>query len=125
MMALNYNNILISSQDPQALIAFYQKVANADPVWKSDDGSFVMFKIGSGWICIGSHDKVKGKNQGPERVMFGFETQDVKGEHERLKAAGAAEVAAPYNPPGNPEMWLSTLADPDGNYFQLGSPMKV
>jgi hypothetical protein len=30
----------------------------------------------------------------------------------------------PYQPgPAGGEMWLGTLADPDGNYFQLASPM--
>jgi predicted enzyme related to lactoylglutathione lyase len=51
----------------------------------------------------------------------------VKGDFERLKAAGAEVVREPYSPEGMPEgteAWIATLADPDGNYFQLMSPME-
>jgi predicted enzyme related to lactoylglutathione lyase len=49
----------------------------------------------------------------------------VEGDFERFKAAGATVVQAPYNPGGDEsdEMSIATLADPDGNYFQLVSPM--
>jgi len=56
--------------------------------------------------------------------MINFETTDVKGEFDRLKALGATVQQEPYQPgPAGGEMWLATLADPDGNYFQLASPM--
>jgi predicted enzyme related to lactoylglutathione lyase len=48
----------------------------------------------------------------------------VKGEFDRLKAAGGNVVQEPYNPGGEAaEMWVATFSDPDGNYFQLVSPM--
>ncbi len=36
-----------------------------------------------------------------------------------MKAAGAVVIKEPYEMQG---MWIATLADPDGNYFQLMSP---
>ena len=55
----------------------------------------------------------------PQRLILNFETSEVKEEFERLKAAGVAVVKEPYEIQG---MWIATLADPDGNYFQLMSP---
>jgi predicted enzyme related to lactoylglutathione lyase len=47
----------------------------------------------------------------------------VKGDFDRLKESGANVVAEPYRPDENADMWIATLADPDGNYFQLASVM--
>ena len=72
---------------------------------------------------IGPHSAVKGSNEMPGRIMINLETQDVKGEFARLKAVGATVQQEPYQPgPAGGEMWLATLADPDGNYFQIASP---
>ena len=62
------------------------------------------------------------------RVMWNIETSDVKGDFERLKAAGAMVIQEPYAPDTGdaadaPEMSVATFADPDDNYFQLVSPM--
>jgi predicted enzyme related to lactoylglutathione lyase len=54
--------------------------------------------------------------------MLNFETSQVKEEFERIKALGAVVIAAPYQMGGG---WIATLADPDGNYFQLMSPMEM
>jgi predicted enzyme related to lactoylglutathione lyase len=37
-----------------------------------------------------------------------------------MKAAGAVVIKEPYDMQGG---WIATLADPDGNYFQLVTPM--
>jgi len=52
--------------------------------------------------------------------MFNFETPQVKEEFERIKALGSAVIKEPYEMGG---AWIATLADPDGNIFQLVSPM--
>jgi predicted enzyme related to lactoylglutathione lyase len=49
----------------------------------------------------------------------------VKSEFDRFVAAGATVIQEPYGPGGDGEEGLiATLADPDGNYFQLMSPME-
>jgi predicted enzyme related to lactoylglutathione lyase len=58
------------------------------------------------------------KDQG--RVMLNFETPQAQDEFARIKALGAAVIAALYQ---IGEGWIATLADPDGNYFQLMTPM--
>jgi predicted enzyme related to lactoylglutathione lyase len=56
--------------------------------------------------------------------MIMLEVEDVKAKFEEIKGYGAEVVAEPYHPQENEEnFWLATLADPDGNYFQLASPM--
>jgi predicted enzyme related to lactoylglutathione lyase len=56
--------------------------------------------------------------------MLNFQTADVKGEFERIKELGARVKQEPYQPgEGAGEMWIATFEDPDGNYFQLASPM--
>ena len=74
-------------------------------------------------MTIGPHSEVHGKNAAPGRIMWNIETADVKGEFERMKAAGAMVVREPYTFEGYPDAWVATLADPDDNYFQLMSPM--
>jgi predicted enzyme related to lactoylglutathione lyase len=61
-----------------------------------------------------------GAAKDPGRIMLNFETAQVKEEFERIKALGAVVIAEPY---AIGEGWIATLADPDGNYFQLMLPM--
>src|SRR5712691_7933084 len=117
---MNLNSILIGSEDPKPVVEYYTKLFGK-PAFESDD--FNSWQIGTGWMTVGLHDQVKGKNVHPGRVIWNIETPDVKGEFEKLQAAGATVVQAPYQPGGGPEMWIATFSDPDGNYFQLISPM--
>jgi predicted enzyme related to lactoylglutathione lyase len=117
---MNLNSILIGSEDPQRLADYYAKLFG-ETVW--DQGGFKSWQIGSGWITVGPHDQVKGRNTQPGRLIWNIETADVKGEFDRLKAAGASVVQEPYQPGEAPEGWIATMSDPDDNYFQLVSPM--
>lgn len=123
---LNFNSALIFSENPSALVEFYKKVFQADPSWSG--GEFHGFTLGSGALVIGPHDKVKGKSAKPERIMLNFETADVKGEFDRIKGLGVTIVQEPYHPGEDSHdgsSQVATFADPDGNYFQLMSPMKM
>jgi predicted enzyme related to lactoylglutathione lyase len=117
---MNLNSIMIGSEDPRRLADYYSGLFGK-PVM--EDGDFTGWKIGTGFVSVGPHDQVKGKNAHPGRVMWNIETSDVKGDFERLKAAGGTVVQEPYQPEGAPEMWVATFSDPDDNYFQLMSPM--
>jgi len=117
---MNFNNILIGSEDPKRLGDYYTKLFGT-PAW--DDNGYVGWRIGSGAVTVGPHDQVHGRNPEPGRIIWNIETPDVKGEFERLKAAGAIVVREPYTFEGAPDSWIATLADPDDNYFQLASPM--
>lgn len=120
---LNYNSCLIFSEAPDKLAEFYEKVFAMKPVW--DEGGYKSYKVGDGVITFGPHDKVHGKNSNPERIMINFETPDVAKEFDRIKQLGATVVAEPYHVGESPDDMIATLADPDGNYFQLFTPMKM
>jgi len=117
---MNFNSILIGSEDPQRLVEFYTKLLG-DPTW--NDGGYTGWLIGSGAVTIGPHDQVKGRNAHPGRLIWNIESADVQGDYERFKAAGATIVAEPYGFDGS-EGQIATFADPDDNYFQLMSPMQ-
>jgi predicted enzyme related to lactoylglutathione lyase len=117
---MNLNSILIGSEDPKRLSDYYTKLFGK-PGW--DDGGYTGWQIGSGLISIGPHDQVKGKNVHPGRIILNIESEDVKGDFERLKGAGAIVIREPYTFEQAPGAWIATLADPDDNYFQLVSPM--
>ena len=119
---LNLTTVMIYSEDPDPLNAFYTKVLG-DPAWESS--GYVGWQAGNATLMTGPHSEVKGRNEMPARIIVNFETPDVKGEFERIKGLGTAVQQEPYQPGGAdaPEMWVATFEDPDGNYFQLASPM--
>jgi predicted enzyme related to lactoylglutathione lyase len=118
---LNLTTVLIGSEDPHGLSAFYSKILG-EPAWQ-DDG-FVGWQVGTGMLMIGPHSEVKGRNDTPGRIILNFETPDVAEEYERIRGLGATVQREPYQPGGSAaDLWLATFEDPDGNYFQLASPM--
>jgi predicted enzyme related to lactoylglutathione lyase len=118
---LSLSTVMIGTEDVDRLKGFYTKVLG-DPGW--EDGGYVGWQAGAGMLMIGPHSEVKGRNESPGRIIVNFETPDVKTEFDRIKEAGAAVEHEPYQPGGDDSgMLLATFADPDGNLFQLASPM--
>jgi predicted enzyme related to lactoylglutathione lyase len=116
---MNFNSILIGTDNPQRLFDYYTGLFG-EATYKDD--SYHSWQLGDGNISIGAHSEVHGQNAAPGRLIWNIETHDVPGEFDRLKAAGAIVVREPYSFEGFPDMWIATLADPDGNYFQLMTP---
>jgi predicted enzyme related to lactoylglutathione lyase len=118
---MDFNNILIGSEDPKALAAYYTKLFG-EPVMSDDN--YTGWMIGRGFIAVGPHSEVHGRNAAPGRLIWNIATPEVKEDFARLKAAGAIVVAEPYafEMEGFPTTWIATLEDPDGNYFQLQTP---
>jgi predicted enzyme related to lactoylglutathione lyase len=119
-VAMNFNSIMIGSEDPKRLVDYYTKILGKPAM---SEGGYDGWQIGSGWITIGAHDEVKGKNPTPGRLILNIESEDVKEDFEKFTAAGAKVVREPYNVGGESPYWIATFADPDDNYFQLMSPM--
>lgn len=97
---------------------FYEKVfqKKAD----MEEGGWYGWMVGSAFFSVGEHSEMKGKTKDPGRIMFNLETKEVKEEFERIKKiAGIEVVKEPYEMGGG---MIATLADPDGNYFQLMTP---
>lgn len=120
---MRISGVMIGSQDPDKLGEYYTKVLG-NPGWRQDNWYGFGDKTGS--IMVGPHSEVVGTSKEPARLMIFLETNEVKAEFERIKAIGGTSVIAePYLPSkDDPEMWLATLADPDGNYIQLAMPWK-
>jgi len=118
---MKLNGIMLGSENPKALGDFHTKVLG-EPGWQQDD--WYGYEVGGGSLMIGSHSEVQGQNQTPGRIITAFETDDLQNEFTRIKEAGATVIAEPYQPSAddNPDTWLATFADPDGNYFQLATP---
>ncbi len=119
---MNFNSILIGTSDAPRLAEYYTKLFG-EPGW--NDAGYVGWMLGSGFITVGPHSEVTGNNPEPGRFIWNIETADVAGDFERFKAAGAIVVREPYQMDGGPEVHIATFADPDGNYFQLISPMQM
>jgi predicted enzyme related to lactoylglutathione lyase len=119
---LNLNSIMIGTTQAKTLAAFYEKVIGK-PADMSDEenGGFFGWQVGTAYFSVLTHSEMGGKTKDPGRIMLNFETTEVKEEFERIQAIdGATVIAAPYEMGGG---WIATIADPEGNYFQLVTPM--
>jgi predicted enzyme related to lactoylglutathione lyase len=119
---MEFNNILIGSENPERLVEYYTKVLGT-PIFS--DSGYTAWQIGSGYIAVGPHSEVKGKNPAPGRIIWNITTKDVAGDFARMKAAGATVIAEPYAFEGAPGSWIATFADPDNNYFQVQTPFEM
>ena len=97
---MQFNGILIGSDDPARLIAYYTKVLG-EPGY-ADEG-YSTWMLGSGTVSIGAHSEVHGANAQPGRLIWNIETPDVQGEFARMKAAGAIVIREPYSFEGFPD----------------------
>lgn len=120
---MKLSGIMLGTEDSKKLADFYTKVLG-EPGWQQVD--WFGYDTDGTNIVIGPHSEVKGVNDSPGRIMMTFETEDLQAEFARIKDCGAKVIAEPYQPSkdDNPDTWLATLADPDGNYFQLATPWK-
>ena len=119
---MNFNSILIGSEDPRRLADYYTKLFGK-PTW--EDQGYFGWQFGDSGIAFGAHDQVKGKNKEPGRVIWNLESPDVKSAFETLRKAGATVVKEPYKMGEDDPGWIATFSDPDNNYFQLMSPMPI
>jgi predicted enzyme related to lactoylglutathione lyase len=111
---------MIGTKQPAALAAFYEQVLGKPAEMIDRDNGFWGWQAGSAFLSVLDHSDMIGRTKDPGRVMFNFETVQVKEEFERIRAIGATVIREPYQMEGG---WIATLADPDGNYFQLVTPM--
>jgi predicted enzyme related to lactoylglutathione lyase len=119
---MNLNGVQMGAADAKRLAEFYTK-AFGEPKWAMP-GDWYGWDIGGGHLFFGPHSEVSGQAVEPQRVMIVFEDKDVQTAFAKLIAAGAKEIAKPYHPdPDNKDFWQATVADPEGNYLQLASPM--
>ena len=117
---LKLGAIMIGSAKPKALGTFYEKVLGKKPDWS--EAGWYGWKAGDTYFMIGEHSEVAGKAKEPQRLILNFESRTYRKEYERIKGLGAKVVKELYQMEGE---WIATFADPDGNYFQIVSPLKM
>lgn len=118
---LNYNSTMLNTENLEKLTDFYSKVFEKEP--DMEDEGYTGFLVGTAFFSIGYHDKIHGEAHDSDRILFNFESNDVKGEFERVsKIEGVKVVKEPYSMGEGDKYWIATLADPDGNLFQLVTP---
>ena len=105
----------VTSEQRDALIAFYRDVVELEPNTNIGEGAF---EIAPGaTFIIDGHSEVKGKTKEPARMLIDFFVEDLASEQARLKSKGVKFIRE-----GGKEEWggvISTFLDPDGNYCQL------
>jgi predicted enzyme related to lactoylglutathione lyase len=116
---VNFNSILIGSDNAERLTEYYTKVLGAPMM--SEQG-YTTWRLGNGAVTVAAHSEVHGSNDQPGRFIWNIESDDVPADFARMRAAGVIVVREPYQFEGIPDTWIATLADPDGNYFQLTTP---
>ena len=119
---MDFNNILVGSEDPKKLVDYYTKLLGEPAM---SDGGYTGWMIGSGFVAVGPHSEVHGRNLSPGRLIWNIATPDVQEVFDRFKSAGGIVVAEPYSFEGAPGSLIATFEDPDGNYFQLQTPFEM
>jgi predicted enzyme related to lactoylglutathione lyase len=117
---LNLTSLMIGTQRLETLTAFYAQVIGKPADMVDQEQGFVGWQVGNAYLAVLAHSAMQGATKDPGRIMFNFETAQVQEEFERIKGIGAAVIREPY---AIGQEWIATLADPDGNYFQLMTPM--
>lgn len=117
---LKLGSVMVGTLQHEALVAFYEKVFEKPADMADHENGFAGWQVEGGFFGVLKHSEMGGKTKDPGRIMLNFETAEVAKEFERLKSLGAVVVREPY---AIGEGLLATLADPDGNYFQLVTPM--
>ena len=117
---LKLNSVMIGTKQTQTLVNFYANVFGKPADMIDEANGFHGWQVGNGFLSILEHSEMGGSTKDPGRIMINFETEQVKEEYERIRSLGAFVIHEPYS---MGEGWIATLADPDGNLFQLITPM--
>lgn len=113
-------SFMIGTKQLDAMTDFYSKVVGKQPDMAEE--GYKGWMVGSMFLSVMDHSEMGGMSKDPGRIMFNLETEQVKEEFDRVSAIeGAVVIKEPYQ---MGDAWIATLADPDGNYFQLMTPWK-
>ena len=118
---MNFNSILIGSEDPSAhgrLLHEAVRQARRSRTAATPSGWSAAVRSPSARTA-----RCTARTRSPGRLIWNIESDDVQGDFERFKAAGAIVIREPYGFEEMPDSLIATFADPDGNYFQLQTPM--
>ena len=83
---LNLNSVMIGTKQLKTLAAFYERVIGKPPDFTDADAGFYGWQVGNAFLSVLDHSEMEGKAKDAARVMFNFETPQVKEEFERIKS---------------------------------------
>jgi hypothetical protein len=72
---LNLNSVMIGTQQPQELAAFYEKVIGKPADMVDGEQGFWGWQVETAFLGILKHSKMGGAAKDPGRVMLNFETR--------------------------------------------------
>ncbi len=120
-MIKGIESILIGSQNAKKLADFYKKKVGLKLTFEGEMGDkgddLFGFDMKGTSLYIIDHSKVKGKNQGADRMIFNIEVSEIKKEVQRLDRAGVKKIQDTYHV--QDYGYIATFEDLDGNYFQF------
>jgi predicted enzyme related to lactoylglutathione lyase len=108
--------VSIWSSDLNNLLPFYRDVIGLKVALESERFVLLGDDVNAPSLGLGSHSEVRGKATDPYRHMVGLNSDDVRADAARLKAAGVEFIEEPNQQDG---LILATLKDPEGNLVQL------
>jgi predicted enzyme related to lactoylglutathione lyase len=113
---LKLNSIMIGTTQLPVMGAFYEKVFGRPADMFDSEEGFFSWKFGGTSLAVFTHSEMTGNTKDPGRLMINYGTEDVRQEFERIRDLGGRVVSEPYQ---MDDGWVATLADPEGNYFQI------
>ncbi len=118
-MIQSLQGVLLSSENTTKLADFYKDVVGLKTTaeYEMGEDGVMGYAFEEVQLFINPHDKVKGKNKNPERLMLNFEVTDCEKEFNRLKKKGVKVIQEIYHIEGYG--LVCTFEDVDGNYFQF------
>ncbi len=117
---LTLNVVWIRSSRPEALAAFYNAVFEQS--FTQPEPGVYAWSVGPSKVIVSELAPMTGIAKGTGRIAFRFECSDLVSEFNRLIQLQAAPIRGPHEHAG---VLIATLADPDGNEFELAGPMTV
>jgi catechol 2,3-dioxygenase-like lactoylglutathione lyase family enzyme len=101
----------IFSPDATKLVPFYRDTLGIPVVREMDGITFFGEQL-----LVGSHSELSGPAREPQRQIPSLQTNDIRGDFDRLKAKGVEFLGEPE---GIGPVLVVTLRDPDGNLVNL------
>jgi predicted enzyme related to lactoylglutathione lyase len=109
--------VTLHSEQPDAMIAFYEHVVGLTPNNDVTPGAFMAGSSDFVAFIIEGHSEIKGPSKEPQRVLLNFIVANLRAEQQRLETQGVKFIRGATDEAG--VGLFATFLDPDGNYCQL------
>ncbi len=92
---LTLSSVMIGTKQPSMLVTFYEKVLGKPADMVNKESGFWGWQLATIYLSILEHSGMTGNTKDPGRVMFNFETRQVKEEFQRIKGLGGKVIREP------------------------------